>query len=267
MANHEEGKAFAGSLFANFLESRKAGEAVHLPGPVSGWVKPEDIYSFKFLADLPGVGCEDWKSIPARQVEVERHGLRPRCDTLYEYVTLYYKPKAQQSEIYQIDKPHLEIRPDSHPMQVLKSLTIDILTGSDDVRVNSLVDAYIQLASGPQVEELSFNLNHRDWWKPWTDHTISWTIQSKLFTSPLVGYIRRFGIRFTSGNRGFPWPDTGDNWNMNRITVTYPVDNASDDTLLSIDNDFGSPIHRFISDHDEWHVDFPAAPPPPSPGP
>ena len=66
-----------------------------------------------------------------------------------------------------------------------------------------------------------------------------------------VSDIQVFGIRFFSGQ-----PDifsTGDNWNMDSINVTYHVDNAPDDFLLSMS---GTPLRRFVSDHDEWSVSF-----------
>lgn len=140
----------------------------------------------------------------------------------------------------------------SHPDQQITELNIRIWTGSDDLRRLSEAVAYVHLVRDQQVEELSQSLNDGALWDNSTNNLVTFQLNSQLFQpAPFVRDIKEFGIRFFSGQSG-PF-DTGDNWNMDQILVTYHVNNAPDDTLLFMS---GSPLKRFVSDHDEWHVTF-----------
>lgn len=141
----------------------------------------------------------------------------------------------------------------SHPQQVINQLALEIVTGDDDLRSQSQAYCYVILNRNSQIEEISSeSLNGGFGWPNWSKNDVIFPITSNLFPNDvMISDIQVFGIRFFSGQSG-PF-DTGDNWNMNSITVTYHVDNAPDDTLLSMS---GSPLKRFVSDHDEWSVSF-----------
>ena len=63
--------------------------------------------------------------------------------------------------------------------------------------------------------------------------------------------ILAFMIDFLSGSEG-PF-NTEDNWNMNGIQATYPMDTGGIDILFEQD---GMPLHRFTGSDPTWEVDF-----------
>jgi len=141
----------------------------------------------------------------------------------------------------------------SHPQQVINQLGIQIRTGDDDLRSQSNAYCYVRLNRNNQIEEISSqSINGGFEWANWSTNVVVFPIVSTRFPNNVkISDIQVFGIRFFSGQSN-PF-DTGDNWNMDSITVTYHVDNAPDDTLLLMS---GSPLKRFVSDHDEWSVSF-----------
>ena len=133
-------------------------------------------------------------------------------------------------------------------------LTITIETGSDDLRQTSQAVAYVILERNNRISQINMPLNNGAQWSNGSVHTPPpFSLVSGLTPAPgpFISDIKEFGISFFSGQSG-PF-DTGDNWNMNKILVSYSGDNVSKTTLLFMS---GSPLKRFVSDHDDWHVTF-----------
>ncbi|MBN1204128.1 MAG: hypothetical protein JXB05_04295 [Myxococcaceae bacterium] len=76
-------------------------------------------------------------------------------------------------------------------------------------------------------------------WPGWSTRTSYLVLPAGVMLSRLL----EFSIQFYSGQ-----PDifsTGDNWNMDAITVTAILDDESELVLVQ---QAGSPLHRFMSD-------------------
>lgn len=131
----------------------------------------------------------------------------------------------------------------AHADDGLRSITklrITVVTGGDDLRNASHAVASLKYVglSGNQLTT-SFNLNNGAGWAGWSTHTVTMTTP----TGVLLANLSEFSIQFTSGQ-----PDifaTGDNWNMNGITVTAILDDGTEAVLIQ---QAGNPIHRYQSD-------------------
>ncbi|MUG98435.1 hypothetical protein F7734_41495 [Scytonema sp. UIC 10036] len=64
-----------------------------------------------------------------------------------------------------------------------------------------------------------------------------------------LGDIQTFGVRFKSGKSSVF--DTGDNWNMDNIKVTFAGSSNCSGTLIEQQ---GSPFVRFTGDRREWRT-------------
>lgn len=129
--------------------------------------------------------------------------------------------------------------------QRLNNLHFIITTGDDDVRKGSNVYGIVILLQGEQVNSFSKSLNGGVTWENGSTHEADITI-------PQVQVKNIQGIRivFSSGSC---FSCTQDNWNMDKITVTYKLDNGQDEILLEKQD---SPLHRFTGSSSEWETDF-----------
>lgn len=141
----------------------------------------------------------------------------------------------------------------SDPNQQVTELDLTISTGGDDLRSDSVATAFVILAGNNQTERVTsdqLNLDSQGNAVNWPNYSINsctFQLTSKLFNPILIKNIKTFGIDFASYGS---FPETGDNWNMNGITVTYP---PNGDALLT---ESGNPLKRFKSDTDEWSQDM-----------
>ncbi|MFY2564317.1 hypothetical protein ACN469_42395 [Corallococcus terminator] len=125
-------------------------------------------------------------------------------------------------------------------MRVITKLRITVVTGGDDLRNASHAVAslkYVGLSGN--LLTTGINLNNGAGWGNWSTHTVTMTTP----TGVLLANVEEFSIQFTSGQ-----PDifsTGDNWNMNGITVTAILDDGSEAVLVQKAE---NPIHRYQSD-------------------
>ncbi|RKG90513.1 hypothetical protein [Corallococcus terminator] len=122
----------------------------------------------------------------------------------------------------------------------ITQLTVTIVTGGDDLRTasNAVASFRYTNTSGNQLVT-SFNLNNGVSWPNSSTKTVTFATPAGIYQ----GLLLDFAIQFTSGQ-----PDifsTGDNWNMNAITVTARMADGSNVILVS---QAGSPLHRFQSD-------------------
>ncbi|TQF17441.1 hypothetical protein FJV41_03090 [Myxococcus llanfairpwllgwyngyllgogerychwyrndrobwllllantysiliogogogochensis] len=133
----------------------------------------------------------------------------------------------------------------AHADDGLRSVTrlrITVATGGDDLRNASHAVAAIKYVglSGNQLTA-SINLNNGARWPDWTSHSVTMVTPTGMLLANLV----EFSIQFTSGQ-----PDifaTGDNWNMNAITVTAVLDDGTEAVIIQQADNY---LHRFWSDHD-----------------
>jgi len=130
--------------------------------------------------------------------------------------------------------------------QVVSNLHFTIITGSDDVRQNSQVNATLTILEGEQQSEVQQSLNNGANWPNGSINQADMAIPSVR-----VRYIRSFRIDFLSGSTG-PF-DTEDNWNMNGIQATYTLDTGGTDILFEQD---GQPLHRFTGSDPTWVINF-----------
>lgn len=127
-------------------------------------------------------------------------------------------------------------------MRSITRLRITVVTGGDDLRNASHAVAslkYVGLSGN--LLTTSINLNNGANWGNGSTHTVTMTTP----TGVLLANVEEFSIQFTSGQ-----PDpfaTGDNWNMNGITVTAILDDGTEAVLVQ---QAGNYLHRFWSDHD-----------------
>lgn len=133
-----------------------------------------------------------------------------------------------------------EARATDGDRQIIK-LRIEIATGGDDLRTasNAIATLKYTSVSGNQLTA-SINLNNGAQWPGWSLRTVNFTLPAGV----LLSRAHAFRIQFYSGQ-----PDifsTGDNWNMNGITVTGILDDESEVVLVQ---QAGSPLHRFQSDN------------------
>ena len=133
-----------------------------------------------------------------------------------------------------------EARAEDGDRQIVK-LRIEIYTGGDDLRTasNAIATLKYTSVSGNQMTA-SINMNNGVAWPGWSLRTVNFTLP----TGVLLSRAYAFRIQFYSGQ-----PDifsTGDNWNMNGITVTGILGDESEVVLVQ---QRGSPLHRLQSDN------------------
>ncbi|WP_240359086.1 hypothetical protein [Pyxidicoccus trucidator] len=128
----------------------------------------------------------------------------------------------------------------------VSKMRVTIATGTDDLRNASNAVATLKYtnASGNQLVA-GGNLNNGAQWPGGSTKTVTIPMPVGIVLSRLL----EFSIQFTSGQ-----PDifaTGDNWNMNSITVTAILDDGSEANLVvQADSPW---LHRFQSDyHTRW---------------
>ncbi|RYZ36132.1 MAG: hypothetical protein EOO71_32930 [Myxococcaceae bacterium] len=128
-------------------------------------------------------------------------------------------------------------------------IRVKIGTGGDDLRNASLAVAqlkYLSLTGSQQTA--SGNLNNYVGWGNYTENTVTYAVPGDVYVDRLL----EFAIQFTSGQPNIF--STGDNWNMNSITVTAILSNSTETILLTM---AGNPLHRFQSDNfTRWAVTF-----------
>jgi hypothetical protein len=141
-----------------------------------------------------------------------------------------------------------QARAEDGDRQIIR-LRIEVLTGGDDLRnaSNAIATLKYTSVSGNQMNA-SINMNNGAQWPNWSSRTVNFTLPSGVLLSRAYA----FRIQFYSGQ-----PDpfaTGDNWNMNSITVTGILDDGSEVILVQ---KAGSPLHRFQSDNwTLWETDI-----------
>ena len=115
--------------------------------------------------------------------------------------------------------------------ELVESLTVEIVTGGDDLRGASQAFAFAKFAKpgDPQIEH---NLNSGLGWADNSVQRVTFQIPPRPLNE-LVG----FGIRFASSGDDF----NADNWNMDAVKVTYNMRSRSG-TLLERK---GQPFWRF----------------------
>jgi hypothetical protein len=128
-------------------------------------------------------------------------------------------------------------------------LRIKIVTGGDDLRTasNAVAQLRYTTTSGSSLST-SGNLNNG---ASWPNHSIN-TVTLAMPAGVYEGRLTEFAIQFSSGQ---PDPfSTGDNWNMNSITVTAIMADGTEVILIS---QAGDPLHRFQSDNfTRWSFTF-----------
>ncbi len=130
--------------------------------------------------------------------------------------------------------------------QQVSKLHISITTGDDDVRSQSNVYGIAVILQGQQINSFSKSLNDGANWKNGSTHDADLEI-----AQVRVRDIQAFRIVFSSGQ-----PDpfaTQDNWNMDRIIITYKLDDGTDDILLE---QADTPVHRFTGSSPQWEMYF-----------
>jgi len=132
-----------------------------------------------------------------------------------------------------------------NPDQQVKNLHVIITTGDDDVRGESNVYGTAVILQGQQVNTFSKSLNNGANWQRGETHEADLEI-----AQVQVKDIQGFRIVFSSGSC---FLCTQDNWNMDKIKVTYKLDNGQDDILLERQD---TPVHRFTGSSSEWEVSF-----------
>lgn len=111
----------------------------------------------------------------------------------------------------------------------IRLIRIIATTGSDDLRRDSELRAFLLLKDGRRIESLALNCRkvREETVCPsfpnGSRRTLEWRLDPP---APPVSAsdIHRFGLSFKSGRSG-PF-DTGDNWNLNRLEVEYVVTSA-----------------------------------------
>jgi carbohydrate-binding DOMON domain-containing protein len=132
-------------------------------------------------------------------------------------------------------------------MATISSLSITIGTGDDDLRSDSTATAYIKVQTGDDLTEFSSMIkseNDPGWGNNTTNGPITWNLPAGITDQNL----ETFGIRMQSHPSGF---ETGDNWNMNTILVTYPDASGGQTQLVDA---AGAPLFRFTGDQPEWSI-------------
>ena len=131
-----------------------------------------------------------------------------------------------------------------HPVSTLQ-ITID--TGDDDLRGDSTATAYLIALHGGSTREYSTTLkkgSDPSWSNNSTTGPVVWNLPPGLTSHN----IKRFGIRLQSHNNAF---ETDDNWNINRVLVTYPGPGGSEVTLVQ---ESGAPLFRLTADQPQWET-------------
>lgn len=132
-------------------------------------------------------------------------------------------------------------------MTAIPSVSITIGTGDDDLRGDSTSTAYILVQVGDDLREFSTMLkSEKD--ESWDNNTTHGPITWNLPAGVTDQNLERFGIRMQSHPKGL---ETGDNWNMNTISVTYPDDVGGQTQLI---DQAGGPLFRFTGDQPEWNI-------------
>ena len=131
------------------------------------------------------------------------------------------------------------------------TLRVQIQTGNDDLRSQSQAVARLDYTTPDgNHRDTSAGLNNGSSWSNWSSHTVDIGMPGDVYLSRLD----ELSIEFTSGQSG-PF-DTGDNWNMQSITVTAILDDEEASQVILI-QDAGTPLHRFKSDNNTvWTETF-----------
>jgi hypothetical protein len=123
----------------------------------------------------------------------------------------------------------------------VRNLVFTIETGGDDVRLQSDVIAEVVC----RQTTYSQSLNNLANWPNWTTNIAILEIQQA--DQVTFNDIQTITIHFIPGSSG-PF-DTGDNWNMQSIDVTYVLDDGSEGTLI---HKAGDPLVRFTGSTKDW---------------
>lgn len=127
----------------------------------------------------------------------------------------------------------------------ISSLAITVEVGGDDLREDSSATAWILVIEGKETKEYSTVLK-AETDKKWDEHTthgpIGWNVGPGINNDN----ISRFGIRMQSHESG---TETSDNWNIDRVTVTY-ADGAGGNAVL-VDQS-GGPLVRLTGSEPAW---------------
>jgi hypothetical protein len=129
--------------------------------------------------------------------------------------------------------------------QHVEALHISITTGNDGVREGSNVYGIIVFREGDQVHTCGKSLNSGENWSNGSTHEAYIQIPHVK-----VKDIDGFRILFESKSCRLC---TQDNWSMDKIMITYKLDNGQDVILLQ---QTGTPLYLFTSSSPEWEVCF-----------
>ncbi len=131
------------------------------------------------------------------------------------------------------------------------TLRIRIQTGDDDLRSASQAIALLDYTTPDgNHRDTSAGLNNGGSWGNWSFNTVDVPMPGDVHLSRLD----ELTIEFNSGQSN-PF-DTGDNWNMQSITVTAILDDEEATQVILI-QDAGNPLHRFKSDNNTtWTETF-----------
>lgn len=105
-----------------------------------------------------------------------------------------------------------------HCADAQNSLVISIFTGGDDLRTNSIAEGIIDLQDN---SHLTIALNRGVGWGGGSQNTVEYLLPTGVDPSQFTG----FTLTFRSGSSGAF--DTGDNWNVDRISIAYQSRSSS----------------------------------------
>jgi len=152
----------------------------------------------------------------------------------------------------------------------ITKLRITVVTGSDDLRSNSELRAFLITRNGTRYESPPLNCENGDLSRcegisDGTRRTFEWELADESFSEKTQNYtpsakpditifpadVRRFGLAFHSHNSGL---QTGDNWNLDKLEVEYVVGaggKASPAGTFLMYKNSGTPLYRFKT-KEEW---------------
>jgi hypothetical protein len=130
-------------------------------------------------------------------------------------------------------------------MPDISSLQITVATGEDDLRGDSSATAYVLVMQGDDLNEYSTVLKSEtdaSWENNTTHGPIVWDLPPGVTDENL----KRFGVRLQSHPHGV---ETGDNWNINSVLVTYTDGSGGQAQLI---DEAGGPLARLTGEQPSW---------------
>ncbi len=198
-----------------------------------------------------------WKPDPSYLdlKSVIRNPIDPKISTSVNFPCYTYKRSGSiQSAVYLGNGDDSKSRTlgVASPPATINALSIVIGSGDDGLRNDSEAEAWLTLTNGTTWK--SDKLNNGN---PWKSDDNTWVLSPSM-TWKLPGQIQRcqmkqFTIYGLMGQGGVF--QTGDNWNLQSIRVTYTDSNGSPGTLVSTGNQTpgASYLQRFTSSVQTWN--------------